>query len=180
MGGKGSTGAGVQNRVDVPQEIQEKVIKYYETGDISSVKEIAAKLKEEGYDINPQKIYTWKTFRNAQLIKRNNEWENSKDQLSNELPERIKEINESMNFYRKEMDKIVKLLKKEDEGSIKYGNLLDQLTKLEKNNEIVNNKYISLLKLVEINTSAIKTEEGEARVFENIIELIRGWDESKK
>jgi hypothetical protein len=165
------------NREVVPQDIQEILVKLYIEGELTSTEEIADKLTEYGYNLKPDKINNWKTYKDARVFKRNIEWEESKDELSSELPKRTKEINEAMKFYSDERAEIIKLLNKEKRGTKEYKDLLEQLTILEKNNELANNKYVALLKLVEINSSAIKTEEGEGRTFEHILELVRGWDE---
>jgi hypothetical protein len=161
---------------NVPQEIQEKVVSYYveEPDKYKSAKDLLPVLERFGYKIGIRNIQLWKSFKDAQEERRNLELDRAKDKVAQSLEEQVDDLTKSLSFYTNQSNLVKDKIMKSDPGTKEYSNCIMDLEKIDKMYNSLHEKYITILKLLNINNPIIRSDDVKIDSFDDIMKLLKG------
>lgn len=160
----------------VPQDIQEQIVQSYidypeKYKDAESLIPVAYEL---GYKTRKEAIQAWKSFAAAQESRRNFQLDRAKNVVAESLEQQINDLTANLSFYSLQSKHIKDRMYKLEAGTTEYTSAVLSLEKIDKIYSSLHEKYITILKILNINNPSLKLDGDKLDSFEDLMSLLKG------
>jgi hypothetical protein len=161
--------------IAIPQDIREKLVEYYISGEAKTSIDLKKILKEKfNLTVNESNIRKWKEYKEASEEKQSIAISAAKEEISSGLNEQIIEIKNTLRYYNSEKNKLIDKLYDFEKGTKEYKITIESIEKIEKLASTYYDRYLNMLKILNIHNPEIKSDDVTTDSFEDIMTLLVG------